>query len=121
MPVLEISPPVVASPKALSLVIEGVPGACRPGHVCHPRGRIDYHAVHRRQVDDHAVVAGELRLRDGVAATAHRRRQLVADGEAQRGQHVGGAGAARDSGWVPVVHAVPYRSRAVVVGVAGAD
>ena len=60
-----------------------------PGH------RIDVDVAHVREVDDDAVVTGR-EARDAVAAAAHGEGQAMAACEADRGDHIGGAGALHD-------------------------
>jgi hypothetical protein len=52
-----------------------------------------------------------------VGATADRHLEPFAAGELHRPYHVGGAGAADDQRWPPVVGGVPDRAGLVVVGV----
>ena len=120
-PVEETSPPVVASPWAWvswSTSAQTAP----PPTVARRASGIDADAVHRREVDHDAVVAGR-EAGDAVAPSAHGDREVVAAREADRGDHVGRAGAPDDERGPPaVVGAVPDPARLVVaLGARGED
>ena len=77
-------------------------------------------ALHRREVDDDAVVAGR-EAGNAVAAAAHGDVEPLAAREADCVAHVGGIGAAGDHRRAGVMGAVPDRTSLVVGAVAGPD
>jgi len=85
MPVVEISPPVVASPNAC-VSLELAPREAGLG-TRHPLRGIDADALHAGQVDDDPVVADRL-ARDVVAPAADGDRQIVGQSELERRHHV---------------------------------
>jgi hypothetical protein len=76
--------------------------------------------VHLREIDHDPVVAGR-EAGDAVAAAADGDQQVVAAGEAHRGRHVAGVGAADDERRAPVVSAVPHLARLCVRSVGRGD
>ena len=109
-----------ATPVGLRLVIDVGPDGSRADR--RPVGDgIDAHAAHLRDVDHDAAVAGR-EAGDAVAAAAHGDRQVVAAGEADRGDHVGWAGAPHDEcGPAAVVGTVPDPARLLVAVLAGGE
>ncbi len=107
-------------PVRLGLVVDvGPDGAAADGRLSH--GRVHAHAVHGREVDHHAVVAGR-EARDAVAAAADGDRQVVAPCKADGCDHVGRAGAADDERRpVAVVGAVPDATGFLVARVGRGD
>ena len=103
-PVVEMMPPVVASPNGYAACVEVSPGRTTG----HPRSlgeRVDAHAAHGRQVDDHAVVT-RAEAGDTVAATAYGDGQGVVGGETDCGHHVAGVDRLHDDGRPLIDHAV---------------
>jgi hypothetical protein len=104
-------------PEGLRLVIE-----VRPGHAGLGDGalrhRVHPHALHGRQVDDHSTV-GDGEPGQTVRAAAHRHLQVLAAGELDGRQHVGGARAPDDERRMLVDHPVPDRSGRLVPSVVG--
>ena len=93
----------------LRLVVDvGPDGAAADGRAA--RLGVDAHAVHRPEVDHDAVVARR-EAGDAVAAAAHGDRQVVAAREADRGDHVGRAGAADDQRRAGGRRASPFQTR----------
>ncbi len=80
-----------------------------------PVRRIDMDFVHPGEVDHDSVLAGR-EAWEAVPTAADRDREIVAAREADRRDHVGGAGAADDDGGMGVVYAVPDESGLCVVG-----
>ena len=81
---------------------------------------VDPHALHRRQVDDQAVVdAAETRAI--VAAAANGDRELVVPAEIDRGDHVGDVGASGDEQRPLVDHGVVELSRLFVFRMVAPD
>jgi hypothetical protein len=104
--------------EGLGLVVEVAPG--HPGLGGHPAPyRIDEGALHRRQIDDDAALAGG-EPGDAVSAAAHGDEQVLAARELDGADHVRRPGAAHDQGRMLVVCGVPDRAGPVVGGVAGA-
>jgi hypothetical protein len=98
--------------KAVGGVVEVAPG----GAALHAGGTtlgVDPHPTHGGQVDDQAAVVGGEAV-DVVAAAADRDEQVLLAGSVDRGDDVGGVGAAGDRRGVPVDHAVVDRSGGVV-------
>jgi hypothetical protein len=96
----------------LGLAVHLPPGhpALRPRG---PRGGVDVHRLHRRQVDHQSVVAyGTAGYLVAPAADAHHRPVLA--GHPHRLHHIGGAGAAGDHCRIPVVDPVPHLPGGVV-------
>jgi hypothetical protein len=81
---------------------------------------VDRHLAHPTQVDRQTTVRQRL-SRYRVPAAADGRRQPVGTRDADRGDHVLGAGAAQDHSGTLVDHGVPHRARITVTGVVGAD
>jgi hypothetical protein len=82
--------------------------------------RVDAHALHRRQVDDQAVVdAGKPRAI--VAAAPNGDAQLVVATEIHRRYHVGDIDTASDQQRALVDHAVIKRTDIVIIGLATLD
>ena len=82
------------------------------------RLRVDGDAIHRREIDQQAVVA------DGVAshivaAALDRQQELMFAGEVHRTDHVGDAGRLDSQRGTLVDHLVPDRARRVVTLLAG--
>ena len=103
----------------LRLVVDvGPDGAA--AHRGAPRGGIDVDLVHLREIDHDPVVAGR-EPGDAVAPAADCDLEVVAAGEAHRGRHVAGGGAADDERRAPVVSAVPHLARLRVAGVGRGD
>jgi hypothetical protein len=87
------------------------------GRAC---GGVDRHGAHRRKVDDDPVVAHR-RAGHVVTSTPYRDLHVTVPREAHRRGDVGDPTASGDQPGSPVDHAVPHRSRAVVVSVPGGD
>jgi hypothetical protein len=105
-------------PERLRLAIELTPGQAR---LCtrDARGRIHAHALHRREVNDDAVVADGLSC-DVVAAAAYGDWQPLVDPERECGHDVGHAGAAGDHCGSLVDHPVVDLPRRLVSRIGGA-
>ena len=84
------------------------------------RPRVDTDALHRREVEDDAVVA-RAEAGDVVPAAADGDEEPLLAREPKTRDDVGGAGAANDEGRAAVDHPVPDRARLVVSGVARPD
>jgi hypothetical protein len=100
-------------------LVEDTPGdsASRPGPASPD---VDLDGLHRRQVDDEAVVAGRV-AGDVVGAAADSNAKPGVGSELQGSGHVRGAGAPRDHGRSTVDHAVPDPACEVVLRMPGHD
>ena len=90
----------------LSLSESGL-GAHRSGH------RIDTNTLHQREVDDQPPIAEGLPS-DIVTATADGHEKAIGASEVDRGDDIGGAGAARDERGIHVDHRVPDLTNDVI-------
>ncbi len=118
-PVVEMMPPVVASPKGYAAALRS-PQVAPPAR---PRGlgdRVDPHAAHRRQVDHEGVVR-RTEAGHAVRPAAHGDGQVVVGREPDRGHHVAGVGRPDDQRRAAVDHGVVDASRVVVLGILGRD
>ena len=119
MPVVEITPIVVASPNAC--VSRSNSPMVRPGSARTVRaGRIDANALHGREIDHQPVIADRLAC-DAVTAATHRHWKTVLTGEADAGDHVGRAGASRDERGTPIDDPVEDDARRIVTRLAGSE
>ena len=82
-----------------------VPEECTCLDARDPRERIDVRPAHRREVDDHAVVAHRV-AGDAVASAAHGHLEIALAREPQRGHDVVGVAAACDHSRPPVDRSV---------------
>ncbi len=103
----------------LRLVVDVAPQrtALHPGPAA---GGIDPHGPHRRQVDDHPVVANG-GARHVVASAPYGDLKIVVAGETHGRHHVDGPDASGDQVRAPVDGTVPDCTGDVVVGVVGTD
>ena len=81
---------------------------------------VDTDTIQPSEVDDQAAVA-DTQTGAVVSAAAHCEQQVAFTRIVDCRDHVGDIGAARDGGRSSVNHAVVYRPRGVVAGVAGLD
>src|SRR5829696_6713470 len=100
-------------------LVEDTPGdsTARPGPASPD---VDLDGLHRREVDDEAVVAGRV-AGDVVGAAADSNAKPGVGSEFQGGGHVRGARAPRDHGWSTVDHAVPDPACDVILMMPGHD
>ena len=119
MPVVEMSPPVVARPKACVSWSKSAQVAPASATARRAAGSTRM-AVHAREVDDDAVVDGG-EAGDGVPAAAHGDLEVLGAGELERAHHVCDAGAPDDERGTAVEGAVPDHAGLVVAGVGGGD
>lgn len=103
--------------ECLSLVVE-IPVEDAGLQANRSRRGIDTDSLHAREIQHQAVVP-QGRTCDVVPAGTHGQRDIPLAGEAQRGEHVGHAGAARDSGRSLVDHGVPEGARRIEAGSRG--
>ena len=106
-------------PEGLGLPVELTPGQAGLGLGAAP-GRVDPHALHRRQIDDYAVVAYRF-PRDVVPAAPDRDGQVLLDAELQRCQHIGDPRAAGDHRRPLIDHPVVHPAGDVVARVFPTD
>ena len=85
-----------------------------------PRGWVDMHALHTREVDDQAILDAA-QARTIVAAAANGDVELVVASEIDGGDDVGDVGAAGDQPWMLVDHAVVKLARFLVVRISAPD
>ena len=115
MPVCEIIPPVLASPKAcVSRSVLGPEDAAFGARAT--RDRLDADALHQLQIDEHAAVADRV-ARETVASATHGDWQARITCEGERRDDVGRACAAGNRGRTPIDYPVPHLAHRVVTRV----
>jgi hypothetical protein len=106
-------------PVPLGGLVEDTPGDS-PSRLGPASPDVDLDGLHRRQVDDDAVVTGRV-AGDVVGAAADSNAKPGVGSELQGSSHVRGAGAPRDYGRSTIDHAVPDPACEVVIMMPGHD
>jgi hypothetical protein len=103
--------------KCMRRVIHISPGTTtlNADRTCHG---IDANALHRREIDDQAIIA-HAKTTGIVAATTHGNEYVVIAGEMDRSDDVGDIGAPHDQAGMPVNHAIIDLAHRLVAGIVG--